>query len=453
MIFLSIILIPIIAFPFIIKLSAGWLSFFEICDWTIVALFVAEYVSKLFLAKNRWAHFKSPWHLVDLIIVILPFVEFVPILGISAVGTPSLLLRLLRVPRALVVGGRAIAGRRGNNNAPAVMMDIEPETVIRQIDVETKATSILNWDELKQHLLDDGKEEWLDIYNISDAGFAILSRLLEIAEPHFKSKLVDEIYPHIDYVEQSSFIFLQQGKIRYPEHASHYLTISRSGIIVICSGTKIITVSRHGIDLSKVLMDTELDLSHKKGLTVPVLYGILEYMLDQYKVMLNEIEMEIFKISSTPRSKLPRDFLARIYQLDKEVTRLVSNLVHFKEMLGIVTSERVPLQGFDAHSEEAFNVLQHSAAYLNEIANDLLANLSSIINLYINQTSFETNRILKILAVITALAVIPSSVGGMLGAGLLDVPFPFYLWQVVLGVGIVLSFAIYMFYKLGWLKT
>jgi Mg2+ and Co2+ transporter CorA len=407
MIFLSIILIPIIAFPFIIKMSTGWLSFFEICDWTIVAMFVAEYVSKLYLAQDRWMHFKSPWHLVDLIIVILPFVEFVPVLGISAVGTPSLLLRLLRLPRAFVVGGRAIAGRRGNNNAPSTIMEEEPETVIRQIDIETKAINVLDWEELEKHLLDAGKEEWLDIYNISDTGFAKLSRLLEIAEPHFKSKLVDEIYPHIDYVEQSSFIFLQQGKIRYPEHANHYLTISRSGIIVICSGTKIITVSRHGIDLSKALLDKEIALSYQHGLTVPVLYGILEYILDQYKAMLNEIEMEVFKISSTSRSKLPRDFLARIYQLDKEVTRLVSNLVHFKEMLGIVTSERVPLQGFDAHAEEAFNVLQHGGAYLNEIANDLLANLRSIINLYINQTSFETNRILKVLAVITALAVIP----------------------------------------------
>ena len=39
------------------------------------------------------------------------------------------------------------------------------------------------------------------------------------------------------------------------------------------------------------------------------------------------------KISGTPRSKLPKDFLERIYQLDKEVSRLVSNLMHFKDTL------------------------------------------------------------------------------------------------------------------------
>jgi len=70
-------------------------------------------------------------------------------------------------------------------------------------------------------------------------------------------------------------------------------------------------------------------------------------MLDDYKAVLSEIEIETIKIGSTPRSKLPKDFLERIYMLDKEVSRLVSNLVHFKDMLSIIPSKKVPLEGFD----------------------------------------------------------------------------------------------------------
>ena len=76
-----------------------------------------------------------------------------------------------------------------------------------------------------------------------------VEEILGIAEPHFKSTLVDEIYPHIDYVQKSSFIFVQSGRIRTLENTGNYLTISRSGIIVICNGKKIITVSRHSVDL------------------------------------------------------------------------------------------------------------------------------------------------------------------------------------------------------------
>jgi Mg2+ and Co2+ transporter CorA len=452
MIFLSVILIPLIILPFVIKLDGAALVFLDILDWVIVILFVTEYVTKLYLAQNRWSYFKSPWHLLDLVIIALPFVEYLPFLGLSIVGSPSLLLRLLRVPRALAVGGRAVAGRRTGSSIAFDGEGKAPETVIRQVDSDLTTTHDLSWEQLKNHVAEASKEEWLDIHNISDEGFTHLSEILTIAEPHFKSALVDEIYPHIDFVQKSSFIFLQSGQVRYPEHSESYLTIERSGVIVICNGTKIITVSRHSVDLlDRVLASVR---ERKKGnvFVVPVLYGILERMLDDYKALLSEIELEVLKISNTPRSKLPRDFLERIYQLDKEVSRLVSNLVHFKDMLGIVTSKKVTLAGFDKASEEAFHVLLDGASYLNEISHDLIENLRSIIDLYINQTSFEANRILKILAVVTSISVIPTAISGLLGTNLIDTPFDAYLWQLSLVVAVVMVFVGYCFVKLGWLK-
>ncbi len=454
MIFLSVILIPIILLSFVPNLPQSVLDFLDICDWLIVLLFVAEYTSKLYLAQDRWKHFKSPWHLIDLIIIVLPFVQYIPQLGIGIMGSPSLLLRLLRLPRALAVGGRAAAGRRTNNQTPSIAAVKEPDTIIRQVssDLKTKRDN-LTWDELKAHIADNNRQEWLDIHNISDEGFAALSNILQISEPHFKSRLVDEIYPHIDYVQRASFIFLQSGKIKYPEHAGNYLTISRSGIIVICNGTKIITVSRHSVDLFANVLSSVCKNEDNTAFVVPVLCGIADTMLGEYRSILSEIELEVIKIGSTPRSKLPRDFLERIYQLNKEVSRLVSNLVHFKDLLSIITSKKVPLEGFDQSAEEAFHVLQDGAVYLNEIADDLLGNLKSIIDLYINETSFETNKILKVLAVITSISVIPTAVGGLIGMNLLDAPFGAYLWQVVLMTGAAVAFATYVFHQLGWLKN
>jgi Mg2+ and Co2+ transporter CorA len=454
MIFLSVILIPIILFSFVPNLPHSVLDFLDICDWAIVLLFVAEYTSKLYLAQDRWKHFKSPWHLIDLVIIVLPFVQYIPQLSVGIAGSPSLLLRLLRLPRALAVGGRAAAGRRTNNQTPSIGALKEPDTIIRQVDSDLKTTrDNLTWDELKAHISDNNRQEWLDIHNISDEGFATLSNILQISEPHFKSSMVDEIYPHIDYVQQASFIFLQSGEIKYPEHAGNYLTISRSGIIVICNDTKIITVSRHKVDLFENVLSSVCQVEENIAFVVPVLYGILDHMLDEYRSILSEIEIEVIKIGSTPRSKLPRDFLERIYQLNKEVSRLVSNLVHFKDLLSIITSKKVPLEGFDKSAEEAFHVLQDGAVYLNEIADDLLGNLKSIIDLYINQTSFETNKILKVLAVITSISVIPTAVGGLIGMNLLDAPFGAYLWQVVSMTVAAVAFTTYVFYRLGWLKN
>lgn len=453
MIFLSLVIVPMILLPFIFQLNTSILSFLEICDWIIVILFVAEYTLKLYLASDRWKHFKSPWHIVDLVIVVLPFIQYVPLFGLATTGSPSLLLRLLRLPRALAVGGRAVAGRRSNDNIEFNNRENYPETVIRQVDSDLKSKHSLSWDDLKAHLEDSSCQEWLDLHYVSEEGFTSLSGIIGIAEPHFKSDLMDDIYPHIDYVQQSSFIFVQSGEVKYPEHAGNFLKISRSGIVVICDGTKIITVSRHSVDLFEDVINS-VQRSKKDGaFVVPVLYGILEHMLNDYRALFSEIELEVLKIGGTQRSKLPRDFLERIYQLDKEVSRLVSNLVHFKDMLSIITSKKVPLEGFDDTSEEAFHILHEGSVYLNEIAHDLIENLRSIIELYINQTSFETNRILKILAVVTSISVIPSAVGGLIGTNLLDAPYGAYLWQVSFVIGISMTFVTYTFIKLGWLKT
>jgi len=73
-----------------------------------------------------------------------------------------------------------------------------------------------------------------------------------------------------------------------------------------------------------------------------------------------------------------------------------------------------------------------------------------VVDVYTNQSSFETNRILKILAVITAVAIIPATIGGLLG---IDGPYDFVLWQVLLEVALGMVFATYCFIKLGWLRV
>jgi Mg2+ and Co2+ transporter CorA len=452
MIFLSIIVIPLILIPFLFELDVTVLSFLNICDWIIIVLFVAEYITKLYVAENRWSHFKSPWHLVDLVIIVLPFLQYL-VIAESISGSPSLLLRLLRVPRVLVVGGRAVAGRRMGPSTASTLETAGPDVVIRQVDSNLQVKPNLTWAEFKAHIKDEEFQEWLDLYNISDEGFTQLSEILRIPEPHFKSRLVDDIYPHINYVQKASFIFLQKSKVKYPDQDDSLLTISRSGIIVICSGTKVITVSKHSVDLLAPVLASVQQSKKGAGFVVPVLYGILEHMLDDYRSILSELEYEVMLISGTPRSKLPKDFLDRVFQLDKEISRLVSNLMHFKDMLSLTISKKLSLQGFDKTSEESFQVLQESAEYLNEMSHDLIDNLRSIIDLYINQTSFEANKILKILAVITAISVIPSAVSGILGTNLLDVPYGATLWQLSFIITVSMSFIAYTFIKLGWLKT
>jgi Mg2+ and Co2+ transporter CorA len=451
--FLSILLLPIILLPLFFTLSSGLTSFFEICDTTIIIFFVVEYFSKLYLADNRWDYFKSPWHIVDLVVVLLSFISYLPLFGLQGRGSTTLLLRLLRLPRALAIGGRAAGSRiKSNETVQAVAVQV-PETIIRQVDADlTTEHDNLSWEDLERHLATK-EQEWIDIHNVTEADVLRLSGLLRVPPQHFKARQIDEMYPHIDYVQQMSFIFLQSGHIEYPDRSENYLRIARLGETVICRGPKIISASLHGGDMFKKSQAVMQNHQGEHGFAVSVLYGILESTLTEYRSLFSEIELEIGKIGSTPRAKLPKDFLQRMYELNKQIVRLVSNLVHFKELLGVTISRRVPLEGFDESAKGDFQTLQEETAYLNDIADDIIDNLRTLIDLYINQSSYETNRILKILAVITSLSVIPAALGGLLGTNLLGEPYAVELWQIVLVTLMSMAFVGYCFYKLGWLKS
>jgi Mg2+ and Co2+ transporter CorA len=453
MAFLSILLLPIILLPFFINFSSSALSFFDICDVTVIVFFVVEYFSKLYLAGSRWEYFKSPWHLVDLAVVLLSFISYIPFFGLGGRGSAALLLRLLRLPRALAVGGRTAGSRMKSAATVQETVEKPPETIVRQVDADLVTEhDDLSWEDVERHLGTKDRE-WIDIHNITETGILKLSGMLRVPPHHFKARQVDEIYPRIDYVQQMSFIFLQSGEIQYPQRSEHYLTIARRGEIIVCRGPKIISASPHGIDMFKKALVDAQGHTGEHSFAVSVLYGILDSTLREYRSLFSEIEVEVTRIGSTSRPKLPKDFLQRMYELNKEVTRLVSNLVHFKELLGVALSKRLPLEGFDETAENDFRSLQDETSYLNEVADDIVDHVRTIIDLYINQSSFETNRILKILAVITSLAVIPAALTGLLGTNLLGQPYEAELWQLVLVTLMAMAFVGYCFYKLGWLKA
>ena len=187
-----------------------------------------------------------------------------------------------------------------------------------EMDADQKTIHTLSWEQLQTHLTDDANPEWIDIRDISDEGFSQLSAILKIPEPQFKSSLLDEIYPHIEHAEDISFIFVQSGKVIYPKNTASYLTIARSGIIVIYSHNKILTVSKHSVDLIKKVLAVLPKTKLEGSFVATMLYGILMSILTDYKNLLSETEIEVLKIGGLSKPKLPKDFLERMYRFQKK---------------------------------------------------------------------------------------------------------------------------------------
>jgi Mg2+ and Co2+ transporter CorA len=189
-----------------------------------------------------------------------------------------------------------------------------------------------------------------------------------------------------------------------------------------------------------------------EALVVSILYIILKDILERDELIITALEHELLCLEETPFKELPHDFLETTFHLRKEVNQLVPSLHHLREILTVVASKRVPLQGFDEPRGPAFESLMDKAVYLHETAQNARENLVSLIDLYINTTSYEMNKVMRLIAVITCLAIVPTLVGGLMGMNLIGNPWRMHLWQVVVFVAVVMFSMGWIFHRLGWLK-
>jgi len=299
----------------------------------------------------------------------------------------------------------------------------------------------------------NSSQTWIDICGISEDDLEGLSGTIGIPPIMLRSKLVDESYPRIDYLERQSVIFLLAGSAQMHHGGTHHLVISRTGLLIVCSGTNILTISKQRSDIfDDVLRGAREQFPPGQPLVVSILYSLLDHIIQRYKHVIGEVERELLRLENIPKGETPRDFLETTFQLKKEVNRLVSTLLHLKEVFTVITNRRVPLEGFDKSHGELFDILADETVYLHETALNSKDDLNSLIELHINTTSYEMNKVMRVIAVITCLAVIPTLIGGMFGMNIMGVNWPIMLWQVLTMTLAAMAGVAYIFYKLGWFK-
>jgi Mg2+ and Co2+ transporter CorA len=449
MIVLAIIMVPIILVRLLLDLPTSVADSMMFLDYTILAVFIVEYISKAALAQDIRRHVLNPWRVLDLLVILLPFFDLLQFVGGFARWSP--ILRLLRITRLIAVGGRAVSKMK-QKTAIFTETPVAPPMTIRVVDgtlenvqQDVPLGSVGEYLESRAHT-------WINISSVSDTDFNELSKALKIPSLVLESELVEESYPRIDYFENHSMIFARIANITMLEKGSRRMVVNRFGLLVICWGDNIITLSKANNNFfSDMLEKAEKYHTADEPLVVSVLYTILKYTLEKDKLIIRALEQEILKLESIPLKERPSDFLENTFHLKKEVNQLVPSLLHKREITSMITSKRVPLEGFVEKHERLFDILTDEATYLQETAENARENLLSLIDLYINTTSFELNKVMRIIAVITCLGIIPA-LGGLFGSNILGNPWPIELWQLF-GIIVVLELILaWVFYRLGWLK-
>lgn len=451
MIALAFIMVPVILIPIFINLPDSYDAVFKFMDYSILGIFIIEYFLKLAFAKNVIKHFFNGWHLLDLLVILLPLMAVVP--ALSAGFSYSRLLRLLRIIRIVAVGGRAVDRRIKLTSLakPEIKAEVLPME-IRVMDEKLDNTfENITLSEAKQ-FIESSSDTWVDISSVSESDMEQLSDSLKIPKMILESELVDESYPRVDYFENYSLIFARVADMTIQTKGPARLSINRTGLLVICQGLNIITISKSRNGLFKLMLENARKV-HNTGepVGVSILYTLLRYILEKDKQIVAALEKELMRLESIPVKDRPANFLEITFYLRKEVNQIVPSLLHLKELISIISAKRVPLEGFNEKHEKVFDILLDEASYLHETASNARDNLLSLIDLYINTTSYEMNKVMRIIAVITSMSIIPA-VMGLLGSNITGNPWDIHLWQVFGILAVLMAFLFWVFYRMGWLK-
>ncbi|WP_292518619.1 CorA family divalent cation transporter [Methanoculleus sp.] len=455
MIFLGLMMAPIVILPLLFpSLPEPLIEFLNTADTVIIAIFVLEYVLKLGLAEDPVSHFLDRWHLLDLVIITLPVLEVVPVAG-STLARSSPALRLLRVVRVAAAGGRSVERR------------IEPEVTVagpappafstmRIRGVVGEPGSVIDGltpEEGKRYLQDPSVGAWLDISGVSRLDFPVLSDLLGIPAVFLESKLMRPSRPGITVAGTTRLIFVQEPeRTDRVRKGARTQVVTTTGLIILHRETKIVTVSMaedHFFEQTRA----GLDESALPGvpLDARVLYGSLDRINENYARILAELEAELMRLEETPNNEMPKNFLDTVFQFKRVSSVLASNLFHEREVTTILARSISATESWTGE-KSIFDALASETDYLHETAGNIREGLLSLIDVHINTVSYEMNRAMRVIAVLSALVLIPTLVGQMLGMNTLDIPFSLYLWQVTVWTLIAMLGVGWVFYKIGWLR-
>lgn len=413
------------------------LAFFDIINYGVILAFILEYALKLYVADSRKKYVLDLWHILDLAIILLAFVDFVPFIPLSG-SRISPLLRLTRLFRVLVVAGRTAKRAAPMKKTRLAAAAYTPVT-IKTFDGIKPMTHLQG--ESIGSIVKGPAIKWIDIQDISPPDLESISAALNIPASQLENKLMKESFPRIDYMDGCTTIFTRDVKLSSCELTELKRNISRSAILLVCQRGRIITLSRPGNDVFDRVTAGKLSFEGDP-LAIRVLHAIFEMKLGDYEDMTHHFEDVMQRLEDLPAHSTESEFLDECFYLKKDISQFHNTLKHYKQAL----------DGFGDKHLISFKGLYYETDYLHEIIETIKDNLMSMIELHANTVSFDINRIMRVLALITVLAIIPAIAFGLLGSNLIDAPFQVSAAEMLMIVFTMMFLGTYVFYKAGWLK-
>ena len=441
--FLAIVAAALTIVPSLFKVSPQLDAVLEAVQWTIIALFAVEYGSGLAAASAKGKFILNPWRIIDAATILIPLATLVP--GASRYLRSSTVLRLVRLARVVALGARASGVMAREEKAAVALQDRAPMQVRMLPASAGTAPRSATWDEFVHWAKKPGTE-WYSISNVGPHNLAEVAKAAGISQEFIAAHLLGASYPHIEATDRylSLFVWL-------PERSAAN-QVERNGLLLLASDKSVVTFCRRPVHLMEKIAGPVTGELASLPFPARTLCQFLKTVLDANEALVGRFEKELGELEDLPVRDSRQQFFERTFRLKKELSAAQSDLWRLRGVLKELAEPRIKLPGIAKGEIPLLRDLAETGDYLYETVNNVREGVLSLIELHLNVVSFEMNRVMRVLAVVSVLGLIPAVVGGLLGMNLAGNPWPVTLPQVTFVVCFAMVTSLYFFVAKGWLR-
>jgi hypothetical protein len=405
-------------------------------EWIVVALFALEYAVHFAQAPAKRAYVLDPWRVLDLVIILAPLVTLIP--GMPEAARSAPVLRVLRLVRAVLAGTRA--GTRLRHQA-ALVARPPPQgaPVVTRLQTDDPREGGLDWDGLLGWL-GGTPRGWVHASNLEPARVEEIARITRIPRALIDNALGDASYPRLEGGPKWVTFSLA-----LPRSASG----GRESLLMLIGEECVLSLTRYRTESRTPFV---VPPPAPKAWPVRAALSVVRQALGRHEDIAGATERELRALEELPADQSPGDFFERTFALRKRIAGSKADLMRLRAILRSVAEGRRPFPGLRDEEREEFGRVADDADAAHETAEGIREALLSLLDLHLNVSGYGMNRFMRLLAIVSALALIPAVVGGLMGMNLVDNPWPATLGQVAFGTFVLMLCVLYTFLAKGWLK-
>jgi len=418
-------------------------SVVTIIELTIILLFVLEYISGYLLAESKISYVKNAWRVIDVLIIISALIAFMPF--VPDVLRHSPVFRLIRVGRIALLGARSsLALKSVDNSADIISSEVAALKVLR-LNTSGNQFEVITLEEGLERIT-NGDPDWLFISGVGESQLAPITEALNVPVSAVQG-LFRSASAGFDTLEHFSTFF-----VRYPMSMQAGGRLIRTPILMVGTAENVVVLSRDHTNLDEKVQSRLASIDANTPKIVRATVALVSEIMLAYTHVTESLELSLSNLELAQHQLGDETFLTRTFELRADILKARGSLKHLKNVIRDLFSGKVIIANTSIVDREPFRFLADDASDLYENIEDLRESLQSLVDLRLNVSSFQMNRVMRLLALLTALALIPATIGGLLGMNITDAPWPGTLLQIAFGVGVGMTLSMYVFAIKGWLR-